>query len=121
MTAEDDAPCCYSWPDRNSVRNHVCIERGEHTEHYCGVCGPSVIPPAASCSHCPPDCASCEPVDCECYAHQDEPDRRFIPPEGWLPFGSLIDYDGPREFSDETGDDGLPLWERPIPPGGPDA
>jgi hypothetical protein len=41
---------------------------------------------------------------------------RPIPPEGWLPFGSLIDYDGPAECSDETGEDGLPLWERPVPP-----
>jgi hypothetical protein len=38
-------------------------------------------------------------------------------PEGWFPFGSLIDYDGPAECSDETGEDGLPLWERPLPPG----
>lgn len=38
------------------------------------------------------------------------------PPPGWLPFGSLIDYDGPAECSEETGEDGLPLWERPIPP-----
>lgn len=42
---------------------------------------------------------------------------RPIPPEGWLPFGSLIDHDGPAECSDDVGEDGLPLWERPIPPG----
>jgi hypothetical protein len=28
------------------------------------------------CSHCPPGCVSCSPPDCECYTHQDEPDRR---------------------------------------------
>jgi hypothetical protein len=47
-------------------------------------------------------------------AERDVP--QFPVPEGWLPFGSLIDYDGPAECSDETGEDGLPLWERPIPP-----
>jgi hypothetical protein len=44
VTPDGDAPCGYSWPDRNSVRVHVCIGVGEH-EHSCGVCGPSVIPP----------------------------------------------------------------------------
>lgn len=38
------------------------------------------------------------------------------PPIGWFTFGSLIDYDGPSECSVETGEDGLPLWERPCPP-----
>lgn len=28
------------------------------------------------CGWCPPGCVSCEPSDCECYTHQDEPDRR---------------------------------------------
>lgn len=44
---------------------------------------------------------------------------QFPVPEGWLPFGSLVDYNGPSECSEETGEDGLPLWERPIstPPG----
>lgn len=37
------------------------------------------------------------------------------PPEGWLTFGSLIDHNGPAECSEEVGEDGLPLWERPIP------
>jgi len=39
---------------------------------------------------------------------------QFPVPEGWLAFGSLIDYDGLSECSEETGEDGLPLWERPI-------
>lgn len=26
------------------------------------------------CRWCPPGCKSCEPDDCECYAHQDWPD-----------------------------------------------
>lgn len=41
---------------------------------------------------------------------------QFPVPDGWLPFGSLVDYDGPAECSEEVGEDGLPLWERPIPP-----
>ena len=27
------------------------------------------------CRFCPPGCKSCEPDDCECYTHQDEPDK----------------------------------------------
>jgi hypothetical protein len=42
--------CYYSWPDDNSVRVHVCIERGDHAEHRCGVCGPSVTPPEVGAS-----------------------------------------------------------------------
>jgi hypothetical protein len=30
---------------------------------------------AGGCRWCPPGCKSCEPDDCECYTHQDEPDR----------------------------------------------
>lgn len=49
------------------------------------------------------------------------------PPEGWQPYGSRLDHhEVELEFSEETGEDGLPLWERPrqgltdrpIPPGG---
>lgn len=36
------------------------------------------------------------------------------PPRGWVPFGVLIDYDGPREFSAETDGGGMPLWERLV-------
>lgn len=66
-------------PDVLTADGHPCI--GDD----CSGCAAALtrpIPPEASCSHCPPGCASCEPVDCECYAHQDEPDRRFIPPGG---------------------------------------
>lgn len=35
------------------------------------------------------------------------------PPEGWFPFGMHVDEPVPLEFSEEVGEDGLPLWERP--------
>lgn len=34
------------------------------------------------------------------------------PPPGWESFGTHADTPGIVEFSEETGDDGLPLWER---------
>jgi len=38
------------------------------------------------------------------------------PPEGWFSFGWHVDQpDLCLEFSSETGEDGLPLWERPAP------
>lgn len=36
------------------------------------------------------------------------------PPPGWFAFGWHVDRPGPLEFSPESGEDGLPLWERPI-------
>jgi hypothetical protein len=39
---------------------------------------------------------------------------QFPVPAGWFTFGSLIDYHGPSECSHEVGEDGLPLWERPL-------
>lgn len=41
---------------------------------------------------------------------------QFPVPDGWVAFGALVDYHGPTECSDEVGRDGLPLWERVIPP-----
>lgn len=40
--------------------------------------------------------------------------EEFPVPEGWLPFGThaVLDSVPPLEFSEETGEDGLPLWER---------
>lgn len=37
------------------------------------------------------------------------------PPDGWFPFGSHAAYPwtGDLEFSEEKGEDGLSLWERP--------
>jgi hypothetical protein len=35
------------------------------------------------------------------------------PPEGWFAFGTHVDTPGPLEFSDETDEAGMPLWERP--------
>ena len=35
------------------------------------------------------------------------------PPDGWFTFGTLVDFDGPVEFSTETDEAGMPLWERP--------
>lgn len=38
-----------------------------------------------------------------------------LPPAGWSDFGAHIDQPEVRlEFSVETGEDGMPLWERPI-------
>lgn len=36
------------------------------------------------------------------------------PPKGWYTFGTHVDVIVRLEFSEEVGDDGLPLWERPI-------
>lgn len=39
------------------------------------------------------------------------------PPDGWFMFGSHIDCPWmDLEFSDVVEDDGLPKWERPLPP-----
>lgn len=35
------------------------------------------------------------------------------PPEGWFAFGTHVDDPRPLEFSEEVGEDLLPLWERP--------
>jgi rubredoxin len=35
------------------------------------------------------------------------------PPEGWFAFGYHVDIPGPLQFSDETDEAGMPLWERP--------
>lgn len=39
------------------------------------------------------------------------------PPEGWYLFGTHVDVPVPLEFSTETDEALMPLWERPIPPG----
>lgn len=36
------------------------------------------------------------------------------PPPGWSTFGSHVDSPFELIFSEETGDDGLPLWEQPV-------
>lgn len=40
--------------------------------------------------------------------------RKTVPPPGWFAFGHHAGRDPvpPLVFSDETGEDGLPLWER---------
>lgn len=42
--------------------------------------------------------------------------RRAVPPPGWFAFGYHADHDPVPavEFSEVTGEDGLPLWERPT-------
>lgn len=40
------------------------------------------------------------------------------PPSGWFHLGSHVDWNGKLELSSEVGEDGLPLWERPLPLGG---
>lgn len=37
------------------------------------------------------------------------------PPPGWFTFGSHLDFTGEMQMSDEVGEDGLPMWERPLP------
>lgn len=37
------------------------------------------------------------------------------PPSGWFIFGEHVDFGGQMEFSEETTEDGLPKWERPLP------
>lgn len=42
--------------------------------------------------------------------------REFTPPDGWVQFGTHANC-RPRaqiEMSTEVGEDGLPLWERPV-------
>lgn len=42
-------------------------------------------------------------------------DEFVEPPPGWFTFGTHLDFpDVPLQFSKETGEDGLPLWERPV-------
>lgn len=40
----------------------------------------------------------------------------FLPPDGWFVFGSHAPYPwvGDLEFSAETDEEGMPLWERPV-------
>ena len=45
-----------------------------------------------------------------------EKDARREPPEGWHVFGTHVDVPVRLEFSEETDDALMPLWERPIPP-----
>jgi len=49
-------------------------------------------------------------------AQEDAAARQSLttPPDGWFPFGSHVDWDGPLEMSVEVGEDGLPLWERHV-------
>lgn len=44
-------------------------------------------------------------------------DERQGAPDGWFPFGTFANslLDVSVQFSDEKGEDGLPLWERPVP------
>lgn len=72
--------------------------------------------------HHPPWPHSCDGCWCEGerdrraygWDHDTAPAYRLTP-EGWSGFGSHVDQPGVRlEFSAETGEDGLPLWERPI-------
>lgn len=40
------------------------------------------------------------------------------PPEGWFTFGTHVDQIPPGTrllFSEESGEDSLPLWEKPVP------
>lgn len=36
------------------------------------------------------------------------------PPYGWSPFGTHAGEEGYLEFSGSVGEDGMPLWERPV-------
>lgn len=46
------------------------------------------------------------------YSH--EPAVYTPPPTGWFSFGAHIDEPGELEFSAETDEGGMPLWERPV-------
>jgi hypothetical protein len=37
------------------------------------------------------------------------------PPPGWFVFGEHVNFAGKMEFSEETTEDGMPRWERPLP------
>lgn len=53
--------------------------------------------------------------DCRILAAEVKRLRRFIPPDDWVSFGTHANCGGTwLEFSEEVGEDGLPLWERPI-------
>lgn len=41
--------------------------------------------------------------------------RRFVPPDGWSQFGTHANCKSAwLQFSEEVGEDGLPLWERVV-------
>lgn len=70
-----DTTCIASDP----CQVHGCtdVDLGDASGCYCD---PERTPPDEFiCRWCPPGCKSCEPEDCECYTHQDEPDRAFSP------------------------------------------
>jgi hypothetical protein len=39
---------------------------------------------------------------------------RLVPPPGWSIFGTLDQQEGPLEFSADTDDGGMPMWQRPL-------
>lgn len=58
----------------------------------------------------PHDCDVPEFCPCDQTVFHTKP-----PPEGWYPFGWHVADRVLLEFSEQIGEDGLPLWERPIP------
>lgn len=89
------------------------------------------IPADFQCDYAPPGQQACPASICDCFVatHPDSPfelhPEDFLvktehgwfrpPPIGWFSFGTHVDQPVQLEFSEETGEDGLPLWERPAP------
>ncbi len=137
-TAENDAPWEHDFlPVAGHPDDDECTYRSDGTDAtYCGR-------PAADHDHHPncyqstgeiPDDLPDDLCDCRIlHALQNPligpdgftrlagnrviPPAQFPVPDGWHAFGTHIDQDVRLEFSTEEGEDGLPLWERPIPSG----
>lgn len=108
---ENDAPEC----------NGLCVMAHEVLPGYTGV------------AHAHPDCekhGDARPrglcIACQTYGGHAPDCRaaevkyphmiRVIPPAGWFHFGTHVDEPVRLEFSEETDEALMPLWERPIPP-----
>ncbi|GAW50590.1 MULTISPECIES: hypothetical protein [unclassified Nocardioides] len=61
----------------------------------------------AECRWCPPGCKSCEPDDCECYTHQDDPDKATASCgfHAWGADDRCVTCGDPRSRPAEGGDD----------------
>lgn len=75
----------------------------------------------------------CSPAICDCFIEQYPDDPFGLHPEafmvktengwfrpapiGWHQFGTHVDQDVRLEFSEETDEAGMPLWERPVESG----
>lgn len=67
------------WCEVHDQARHICL---------CQVADVRSSPGTLTCRWCPPDCKSCEPDDCECYTHQDEPDKALASACGFHAWGA---------------------------------